>query len=363
MIRHMPGPFLFQRRWKLPSRLLATFLAVAFASIASEQSKPETVPGATAPANVPGTYSHIKIYDLKTRTSREIYSSNGFYEGPYYSRDGKYLFFEGGPDQQLYRIPVSGGKPEIVDIGQVRIKHDHGFSPDGKWLAMNFAGGTQVFLSTATGADRHTITPKDQLFYFHVWSPDSQWIIGGSRKPDTSYGIYRIKPDGSGEESLMQLGDVANDVPDFTADGKWIYFNSDRTGSFQIWRMPADGAGPGDKLAREITTDKTQNWWPHPSPDGKWLVFASYEPNVRVDAPMAQWIKNHPGETISHYNLTNHPYNQNVVLRLRSLPGNDVRPAPSKLLAHIIGGQGSININSWSPDSQHFAYVSYEAKP
>jgi Tol biopolymer transport system component len=326
------------------------------------QAASKVITGATASGMEPGTRSSIKIYDLKTGAIRVLYTADGFYEGPYYSRDGKYIYFEGGPNQKLYRIPASGGEPQIVDIGDVKIKHDHGFSPDGKWLAMNVAGGTQLLVSTATGTDRHAVTPSDQLFYFHAWSPDSRWILGGSRTPDTGYAIYRIHLDGSDQQPLTRPSDVINDVPDYTSDGRWIYFNSDQTGSFEVWRMPASGAGPGNNLAERVTNDPMQDWWPHPSPNGKWLLFASYSPDVRVKETMPQWMKEHPGETISHFNLSNHPYNQNVEIRIRPLPGEHMTPAPLRVLTQIIGGQGSLNINSWSPDSKQFVFASYEAK-
>ena len=48
-------------------------------------------------------------------------------------------------------------------------------------------------------------------------------------------------------------------------DGQWIYFNSDRTGRMHVWRMKTDG-----KQQEQITKDDYNNWFPHPSPDGKW---------------------------------------------------------------------------------------------
>ena len=108
---------------------------------------------------------------------------------------------------------------------------------------------------------------------------------------------------------------------------KLIYFNSERTGTMQIWRMKPDGS-----QQEQVTSDAFNNWFPHPSPDGKWLVFLSYDKGV-----------------------VGHPANQTVRLRLMPLAGG-----PIEEMAKFFGGQGTINVPSWSPDSQKVAYVTYE---
>jgi TolB protein len=81
----------------------------------------------------------------------------------------------------------------------------------------------------------------------------------------------------------------------------------------------------------QITADDYNNWFPHPSPDGKWLVFLSYEKDVK-----------------------GHPENKDVMLRLMPVGGGDIQ-----VLAKLFGGQGTINVPSWSPDSRNLAFVSY----
>jgi TolB protein len=112
-----------------------------------------------------------------------------------------------------------------------------------------------------------------------------------------------------------------------SADGKFIYFNSERSGHMQIWRMKADGSEQ-----TQITRDEWNNWFAHPSPDGKWLVFLSYESDIN-----------------------GHPENKDVILRLMSLDTGNV-----EVLAKLFGGQGTINVPSWSPDSKRLAFVSYQ---
>ena len=133
--------------------------------------------------------------------------------------------------------------------------------------------------------------------------------------------------DGSGEEIRLTSAEGVNDGPEFTPDGKFIYFNSNRTGKMQIWRMNPDGS---DQV--QITNDEFNNWFPHISPDGKWIVIISFPADI---------------------DPKDHPYYKHVYLRLMPIEGG--KP---KVVAYVYGGQGTINVPSWSPDSQRIAFVS-----
>src|SRR5262249_19632457 len=109
------------------------------------------------------------------------------------------------------------------------------------------------------------------------------------------------------------------------------------TGDFDIWRIPSGGAGRDDSKAERVTSDEWNDWFPHPSPDGKWMVFVSFEKGTQ-----------------------GHPANRNVELRMTPMPGAMLRPAKTDTLVKLFGGQGTINVNSWAPDSRRFAFVSYE---
>jgi Tol biopolymer transport system component len=314
---------------------------------------------APAPGMQPGTRTSVKVYDLKTGKIRVLYAADGFYEAPFWSRDGKYIYFAGGSNHKLFRMPASGGNPQLVDLGDILVNHDGGFSPDGKWHVQNI--GPVLSISTSTGKERHELTDVPNSLYMHHWSPDSRWLTGTFRTPEDNYAVYRVSVEG-GKNQRLTHSSAYDDGPDYSPDGKWIYFNSDRAGSFDIWRMPASGAGPDDKLSEQVTSDALQDWFPHPSPDGKWLLLLSYPANTGIKESMSQWLKDHPNETISHFNLAMHPYSANVVIRIRALPGDHVDAAPIKTLVELIGGQGSLNVNSWSPDSSQFAFTSYEAE-
>jgi Tol biopolymer transport system component len=161
--------------------------------------------------------------------------------------------------------------------------------------------------------------------YWHGWSPDGKTLAYcGERQGE--FDVYTIEVEG-GQEKRLTNGPGLDDGPDYTADGKWIYWNSERSGVMKIWRMKADGTGQ-----EPVTTDaEYADWFPHPSPDGKWVVFLSYDKSVK-----------------------GHPENQDVVLRVMSMAGGK-----AKVLATLFGGQGTLNVPSWSPDSRSIAFVSY----
>jgi Tol biopolymer transport system component len=89
---------------------------------------------------------------------------------------------------------------------------------------------------------------------------------------------------------------------------------------------------PDGSAKEQITFDEYNNWFPHISPDGKWIAFMSFVSPVAPD---------------------DHPLYKKVMLRL--MPVNGGSP---KVIAYLFGGQGTINTPSWSPDSKRIAFVS-----
>lgn len=287
--------------------------------------------------------SRISIYDLATKSARVVYTADKLWEAPNWSPDGKFLLANSGG--ALYRIPVSGkGDPEKVPLdGSYECNNDHGISPDGKQVAISAAHGnpkgSQVFVTTMEGAPPRLIT-ENAPSYFHGWSPDGQWLAFVGERGG-HFNIFRVKADGGSEERLTSA-QAYDDGPDYSPDGKWIYINTDRSGGWDIWRFPAEGAGANDAKAERVTDDPLEDWFPHPSPDGRWLVFLSFPHGTK-----------------------GHDVKTKIQLRMIPMPGPQAGVAPSKpeVLTDFFGGQGTINVNSWSPDSQQFAFVSYEVIP
>jgi len=283
--------------------------------------------------------SRISVYDLAEKSVRVVYTSDSVFEAPNWSPDGTYLLSNSRGN--LYRIPLDGSEPRKLDLGTLsRINNDHGISPDGKRLALSASSGSresQVYLVSLDGSNLRLMTPSAPS-YFHGWSPDGRWLAFVGQR-NGHFNLFRVAASG-GEEQRLTSRPVYDDGPDYSPDGQWIYFNSDRSGSWDIWRMPAEGAGPGDGKAERVTSDEWEDWFPHPSPDGKRLVFLSFP-----------------------HGTEGHDAEMEVQLRLMPLPGATLGRAPIQVLASLFGGQGTINVNSWSPDSKKFAFVSYELLP
>ena len=270
--------------------------------------------------------STLEIVPIGSKDRRVLYHTRDHIEAPNWSRDGQMLLFNSGG--HIYRLPAKGGDPVMIDTGFAnRCNNDHGLSPDGTQLAISDqsqGGKSLIYIVPFSGGTPRRITPVGPS-YWHGWSPDGSTLAYCAERGG-EFDVYTV-PAAGGEEKRLTTAKGLDDGPEYTADGKFIYFNSDRTGTMQIWRMKPDGADQ-----EQVTRDDFNNWFAHPSPDGKWIVFLSYEKEV-----------------------TGHPENKPVRLRLMPLGGG-----PIQELARLFGGQGTINVPSWSPDSKQVAFVSYE---
>jgi Tol biopolymer transport system component len=286
----------------------------------------------------PRVESRLEIISVDGKDRKMIHRAEKRLEAPNWSRDGKTLVFNS--DGRLYTIPVAGGEPAVLDTGlATQCNNDHGFSLDGKWLALSSspAGDSLIYVmpsgggpsTAAQGGERKSnreprlVTPLGPS-YWHGWSPDGKTLAYCAQR-NGNYDVYTIPAEG-GEERRLTDSPGLDDGPDYSPDGQWIYFNSERTGLMQIWRMHPDGT-----RQEQVTNDGFADWFPHPSPDNKWLVFLSYDKRVK-----------------------GHPPNKDVLLRIMPLQGGKPR-----VLTRLLGGQGTINVPSWSPDGRSLAFVSY----
>ena len=290
------------------------------------------------PANAPTVLeSTLETITIASRDRDIVYRTRDHIEAPNWSRDGKHLIFnsKGG----IYKLPVTGGKhelavpgsaPQRLDTGEAaNCNNDHGISFDGTQLAVSSqkpGKQSQVYVLPIDGGAARLITPVAPS-YWHGWSPDGKTLAYCAER-NGNFDIYTI-PSAGGAETRLTSAEGLDDGPEYSPDGKYIYFNSVRTGSMQIWRMKPDGSAQ-----EPVTADGYNNWFAHPSPDGEWIVFLSFGKDVKAG---------------------DHPANKDVLLRLMPTSGGDIR-----VLAKLFGGQGTINVPSWSPDSKKAAFVSYQ---
>ncbi len=291
----------------------------------------ELIEGASPAAGTKKMISTLEIVPLASKDRRVVRTTTNHIEAPNWSRDGTSLFFNSRAGR-IYRVPVTGGEPQLIDTAfATRCNNDHGISPDGAMLVISDQSQgdrkSRIYTLPVGGGPPKRITEAGPS-YWHGWSPDGATLAYCAER-NGEYDIYTI-PAGGGGETRLTTEKGLDDGPDYSADGQWIYFNSDRTGLMQVWRMRTDGS-----QQEQVTRDDFNNWFPHPSPDGKWLVFLSYENDVK-----------------------GHPENKDVTLRLMPLVGGKI-----EVLAKLFGGQGTINVPSWSPDSRRVAFVSYQFVP
>jgi hypothetical protein len=254
------------------------------------------------------------------------------FEAPNWTRDGAALVYNisgrGENRGKLVRFDLATSQPTTVDTApNTRNNNDHVLSFDGQMLGISdqTSGASAVYTVPAVGGTPKRITPNTPS-YLHGWSPDGKTLVyTGGR--NSEFDIYAIAADGTGAERDLTNSKGLDDGPEYSPDGKFIYFNSVRSGSMQIWRMQPDGSSQ-----EQVTNDGWHNWFPHISPDGQSIAFISFP--KEVDA-------------------ADHPYYKHVMIRVMPVAGGAART-----IAYVYGGQGTINVPSWSPDSRMLAFVS-----
>jgi TolB protein len=273
--------------------------------------------------------SHLEVMDVQTGHRKILLTVPNSIQAPNWTNDGKYLIYNSSAGL-LYKYDLNNGSVSQLNTGTAtNNNNDHVISFDGKMLGISNHVGEKristIFTLPVTGSDHPTQVTSDSAHsYFHGWSPDGKNLVFTGQR-NGIFNIYSINIDSRNETRLTNTPTL-DDGPEYSPDGKWIYFNSVRTGTMQIWRMKPDGS-----KQEQITFDEFNNWFPHISPDGKWIVYIAFPKEI---------------------NPSDHPFYQKVYLRL--MPASGGVP---KTIAYLFGGQGTINVPSWSPDSKRIAFV------
>jgi len=280
--------------------------------------------------------SLLEVLQVETGERRMLCRSKAPFEAPNWTPDGTALLLNtSGSDPEtrgrLIRFDLATRESRIVPTDfATRLNNDHVLSFDGTMIGISdqsavHGGRSAVFTLPATGGTPKRITAATPS-YLHGWSPDGAWLLYTGGRGD-EFDVFKIRSDGTGEEINLTRHPGLDDGPEFTPDGRQIYFNSARSGRMQIWRMNADGSDP-----QQVTDDAYNNWFPHISPDGEWIAFLSFSGEI---------------------DPSDHPYYQRVYLRLLPVEGGTPR-----VIGYVYGGQGTLNVPSWSPDSRMLALVS-----
>ena len=278
------------------------------------------------------TTSYIEIVDILTGKIETVLKVKGHYEAPNRHPDNYLILYSYG---KLKKLDLETKALSKIYTGNVTaINNDHGLSPDGKLLVLsNFdklgSGWSEMvsslYIVPVEGGEPKKIS-EDQICFWHGWSPDGSTLayVGWDSE---DLDIYTIAATGGPSKRLTSTKGL-DDGPEYSPDGKYIYFNSFRTGHMQLWRMGVDGSNP-----EQLTFDAYSNWFPHISPDNKWIVYIFYIENQQQG----------------------HPFGKKVKLRLMNLETQEIKD----LTSVFFGGQGTINVPSWSPDSNKVAFVRY----
>ncbi len=272
--------------------------------------------------------SLLEVMEVGTGQRRVLDGYEGSWQAPNWTPDGEKLIYNS--EGLLYTYHLHHRRSDQLFTGFAdRNNNDHVISFDGTRLAISHhpeedKGQSVVYTLPLEGGIPERVTPNSPS-YLHGWSADDRYLVYTGRRNGV-YDIYRIPVEG-GEEVQLTDEECLDDGPEYSPDGKFIYFNSCRTGTMQIWRMDADGKNPA-----QLTFDEYHDWFPHISPDNRWIVFISYPPEVPADA---------------------HPFYKRVYLRIMS--AEDPEP---RVIGYVYGGQGTMNVPSWSPDSRKIAFVS-----
>ena len=271
-------------------------------------------------------HSFVVLHDVATGVEQVIYETPDLVEAPNWSPCGGFLVLNGGG--RIFRFDLQTKAIKWIDTGDLTaLNNDHGISPDGSTLVISQSparGTSCIYTLPITGGSPQRVTPRVPS-YFHGWSPDGTTLAYTARR-DGVFQICTIPIEG-GEETQLTFGPGHKDGPDYSADGQWIWYNSDHHGGTpDLWRIRTDGTD-----LQQMTSDAAVNWFPHPSPDGVHVLYLAY-----------------PEDTQGH------PRGKDVALKLMPQTGGSART-----VAAFHGGQGTINVPNWSPDSACFAYVRY----
>ena len=273
--------------------------------------------------------SHLEVLDIQTGLRKILMTVPFSIQAPNWTTDGKKLIYNS--KGLLYGYDLETGDTAMINTGFANNNNnDHVLSFDGKSLAISHHreednGQSTVYILPAEGSSGPVQITSGGASYLHGWSVDGSHLLFTGQR-NGQFDIYRISIE-TKEETQLTNTEGLDDGPEYSPDGKYIYFNSNRTGTMQIWRMLPDGSG-----LEQLTFDRYNDWFPHVSPDNEKIVFVTFP----EDVPSGD-----------------HPFYKHVMIRMMPVTGGE-----PEIIAYVYGGQGTMNVPSWSPDSKKIAFIS-----
>lgn len=280
----------------------------------------------------PGQRSEVWIASVSGQAELLYSTDDVLLEAPNWTLDGAALVLNG--DGKLWTLDVTSCElTEAPLTGLPELNNDHVMAPDGEGIFVSANDG-HIYRTLLSGGEATRITGDDGSFHFlHGVSPDGQELAyvgieaGDFAQPGR---LMTIASDG-GAVARVDVGTGHCDGPEYSPDGKWLYLNTESftsvPGHAQLARIQVDGSG-----FERLLESETVDWFPHLSPDGR---YASY---IRFPSG----TEGHPADLPVAVVLVS---TDNWSTPLHTWP--------------LFGGQGTLNVNSWSPDSVRFAFVAY----
>ena len=293
---------------------------------------------------LPGQRSVVNIGYIDGRKPLEIISTNEILlEAPNWNPKTNELLLNG--DGKLWTLPTTGGKLVPLEIPSLPlVNNDHVLSSDPDYVYAS-ANDYHIYKARLDGTKpAQRVTEDDShiaehlMHFLHGVSPDESTLafvaLGWPEAPDWStppsvHEIFTVPTAGGPAVKLSETtGEI--DGPEYSPDGKWIYVNAEHfsgeRGNAQICRMPADGGS-----LEQLTFDENVNWFPHFAPNSEHAIYLCFPPGTK-----------------------GHPANKPVSIKV--IENDWTKPIAEY---EFFGGQGSLNVNSWAPDGERFAFVSY----